>query len=222
MAAAGSVRLRALLAQRGRGGGGARPGLPELGGAGHLVVTLGNETDFNHIESDILDLCRRFRVVTLGCDPWQATQMAQRLRAEGVAAFEFRATTQNFSPAVLELDAALRSSRLRHDGAPVLGRCIGDVVGRPDRRGNLYPAKQRPEQKIDAAVALMMAIGRAMAASPTSVTSCARPYSPGWPTARRGGLRGRGRAALGPVPPRGKSCWLESDRDFRRAAPAST
>lgn len=33
---------------------------------------------------------------------------------------------------------------------------------RPDRRGNLYPAKQRPEQKIDAAVALMMAVGRAM------------------------------------------------------------
>ncbi len=30
-------------------------------------------------------------------------------------------------------------------------------------RGNLYPAKQRPEQKIDAAVALMMAVGRAMA-----------------------------------------------------------
>jgi len=34
---------------------------------------------------------------------------------------------------------------------------------KPDRRGNLYPAKQRPEQKIDAAVALMMAVGRAMA-----------------------------------------------------------
>ncbi len=31
-------------------------------------------------------------------------------------------------------------------------------------RGNLYPAKQRPEQKIDAAVALMMAVGRAQAA----------------------------------------------------------
>ena len=37
------------------------------------------------------------------------------------------------------------------------------VVGHEDRRGNLYPAKQRPEQKIDAAVALMMAVGRAMA-----------------------------------------------------------
>ena len=40
---------------------------------------------------------------------------------------------------------------------------MGNVVGRPDRRGNLYPAKQRPEQKIDAAVALIMAVGRAMA-----------------------------------------------------------
>ncbi len=37
------------------------------------------------------------------------------------------------------------------------------VVGHEDRRGNLYPAKQRPEQKIDAAVVLMMAIGRAIA-----------------------------------------------------------
>ena len=39
-----------------------------------------------------------------------------------------------------------------------------DRTGKPGRRGNLYPAKQRPEQKIDAAVALMMAVGRAMAA----------------------------------------------------------
>ena len=41
--------------------------------------------------------------------------------------------------------------------------CLDNVVGRPDRRGNLYPAKQRPEQRIDAAVALMVAVGRAMA-----------------------------------------------------------
>ncbi len=74
---------------------------------------------------------------------------------------ESRATTQNSSPANLELDAAMRSGRLRHGGDPVLEWCVGNVVGRPDRRGNLYPAKQRPEQKIDAAVAPMMAVGRA-------------------------------------------------------------
>ena len=48
-------------------------------------------------------------------------------------------------------------------GAALWPPCLGNVVGRPDRRGNLFPTKQRPEQKIDAAVALMMAVGRAMA-----------------------------------------------------------
>jgi phage terminase large subunit-like protein len=43
---------------------------------------------------------------------------------------------------------------------PVLAWCIGNVVGQEDRRGNLFPTKQR-DAKIDAAVALLMAIGRA-------------------------------------------------------------
>jgi hypothetical protein len=33
----------------------------------------------------------------------------------------------------------------------------------PDECGNLHPVKQRPEEKIDTAEALMIAIGRAMA-----------------------------------------------------------
>ena len=58
--------------------------------------------------------------MSVGFDPWQSTQMAQRLRAEGVNMLAFRATTQNFSPAILELDAAMRSGQLRHDGNPGL------------------------------------------------------------------------------------------------------
>ena len=36
------------------------------------------------------------------------------------------------------------------------------MVGKPDRRGNFYPTKARLEQKIGAAVALIMAIGRSI------------------------------------------------------------
>ena len=54
------------------------------------------------------------------------------------------------------------SGRLHHDGDPVLAWCVGDVVGQEDRRGNLFPTKQR-DGKIDAAVALLMAIGRVQA-----------------------------------------------------------
>ena len=41
-------------------------------------------------------------------------------------------------------------------------RASANVAGNADRRGNLYSTKTRPDQKIDAAVALMMALGRAM------------------------------------------------------------
>jgi phage terminase large subunit-like protein len=139
------------------------PSYPGWAAAGYLTITPGNETDFDTIEADIRDLCQRFSVASAGFDSWQSTQMAQRLRAEGVNMLEFRATTQNFSPAIVELDAAMRAGRIRHDGNPVLEWCMGNVVGQADRRGNLYPTKQRSEQKIDAAVALMMAVGRAMA-----------------------------------------------------------
>jgi phage terminase large subunit-like protein len=101
-------------------------------------------------------------VVSIGFDPWHSTQMAQRLRAEGVNMLEFRAR-RGLQPGDPRARRRDRSGWLRYDGNPALEWCVGNVVGRPDRRGNLYPAKQRPEQKIDAAVALMMAAGRAMA-----------------------------------------------------------
>ena len=133
-----------------------------MGGLGNLVVTPGDETDFGRIEDDLRELCERFRVESVGTDPWQAAHLSQRLRAEGVNMVDFRTTTQNLSPAINELDAAMRSGRLAHDGNPVLAWCVGNVVGQEDRRGNLFPAKVR-ENRIDAAVALMMAIGRVQA-----------------------------------------------------------
>jgi phage terminase large subunit-like protein len=143
------------------------PSYPGWASDGYLTITPGNETDFGTIEADILDLCKRFEVLSLAYDPWAATQLAQRLGAEGVPVIEFRANTQNFSEPTKELDAAMRSRRIEHDGNPVLEWCIGNVVGRYDARANVYPRKARPEQKIDAAIALIMAIARCMAAKPT-------------------------------------------------------
>jgi phage terminase large subunit-like protein len=59
-----------------------------------------------------------------------------------------------------------RARHIEHDANPVFEWCIGKVVGHYDARGNVYPRKARPEQKIDAAVALIMAIARCMAAQP--------------------------------------------------------
>jgi phage terminase large subunit-like protein len=47
---------------------------------------------------------------------------------------------------VIELDAAMRGSRVRHNGNQVLKYCFGSCVGKADRRGNLYPNKSRSDQ----------------------------------------------------------------------------
>jgi phage terminase large subunit-like protein len=142
------------------------PSYPGWANDGYLTITAGNETDFSVIESDVLDLCRRFGVVSVAYDPWAATQLAQRLIAENVPMVEFRANTMNFSDPTKELDAAMRAHRIEHDGNPVLEWCLSNVVGHYDVRSNVYPKKARPDQKIDAGVALIMAIARCMAAQP--------------------------------------------------------
>lgn len=145
------------------------PSYPGWAAQDELIVTPGNETDFSTIESDAIDWCRRFRVRSMAYDPWAATQFAQRLAAQGVPMVEFRASTQNFSEPTKELEAAIRSGRIHHDGNGPLAWCIGNVVGHYDARGNVYPRKARPENKIDGAIALIMAIARAMQGTPASV-----------------------------------------------------
>ena len=58
------------------------------------------------------------------------------------------------------------TQRIEHDGNPVPEWCVSNVVGRYDVRSNVYPRKARPEQKIDAAIALIMGIARCMAWKP--------------------------------------------------------
>ncbi len=55
------------------------------------------------------------------------------------------------------------AGRIKHDGNPVLEWCIGNVVGRYDARSNVYPRKERPEQKIDAAITTIMGVARCLA-----------------------------------------------------------
>jgi phage terminase large subunit-like protein len=140
---------------------------------GYLIVTEGSETDFSRIEEDLLEICRRFRVISVAYDPWSASQFAQRMFAQDVPMVEFSAKTRNFSEPTKELEAAIRAGRLEHDGNPVLEWCIGNVVGHYDARQNVYPRKFRPEQKIDAAITLIMGLSRCMAAVDES------PYSDG-------------------------------------------
>jgi phage terminase large subunit-like protein len=82
--------------------------------------------------------------------------------AEGLPMVEYRQSVMTMSEPTKELDALMRDGRIEHDGNPVLTWCLSNVVGHYDRKDNVYPTKQRPEYKIDGAIALIMALGRAI------------------------------------------------------------
>lgn len=129
---------------------------------GRLEVTEGAMTNFRAIRED-LDLFRRlFDVEMVVYDPFQATQFIGELMEEDVPVIEMRQTVLNFSEPMKQLDGLIRAGQIEHDGDPVMTWCIGNVTGKPDKKDNVYPNKEREESKIDGAVALIMAIAADM------------------------------------------------------------
>ncbi len=129
---------------------------------GRLTVTPGNVIDFGWIEADLLDLVLRFAVQAVAFDPFQATQLSTRMLAEGLPMIEVRPTVLNFSEPMKTLEALVLQRKLVHDGDPVLTWMASNVVAHLDAKDNIYPRKERAENKIDGIVALIMALSRAI------------------------------------------------------------
>ncbi len=128
---------------------------------GRILATPGSVIDYEYIENDLIDLCSRFEVKEIPYDPWQATQLATRMLEKGLPMVEMRASVANFSEPMKNLEALTLQSKLLHDGDPVLTWMVSNVVAHLDAKDNIYPRKERPENKIDGVVALIMALNRA-------------------------------------------------------------
>lgn len=130
---------------------------------GHLHVTPGAMTDLNVVEEDLREDLSRFNVEAVVYDPWQATQMATTLSEDDAPMVECRMTVQNMSDPMKSVEALVLDRRLLHDGNPILTWMMGNVVAKLDAKDNIFPRKERYEQKIDGVIALIMAMGNALA-----------------------------------------------------------
>ncbi|MDR0249847.1 MAG: terminase large subunit [Burkholderiales bacterium] len=128
--------------------------------SGLLHVTEGEITDFDVIEQDIIADCGRFDVREVPYDPFQATQLATHMIENHVPMVEMRPTVLNFSEPMKQLEALVLSGKLIHDGNPITTWMMSNVVAHLDAKDNIYPRKERPENKIDGVVAAIMALGR--------------------------------------------------------------
>lgn len=112
------------------------------------------------IEAELLDWATRFEVKAVAFDPFQATQFSTRMLAEGLPMIEVRPTVLNFSEPMKQLEALVLQAKFTFDNDPVLTWMVSNVVCHRDAKDNVYPRKERPENKIDGVIAVLMALNR--------------------------------------------------------------
>jgi phage terminase large subunit-like protein len=79
---------------------------------------------------------------------------------------EMGQTAKNMAQAFDELLTALKAGRFHHDGNPVLEWMAGNTVAKSVAKGVTVPSKEKPDQKIDGIVALIMTIARVCSVDP--------------------------------------------------------
>lgn len=137
--------------------------------SGHLQVTDGEVIDFDQIEDAIRADMAALRVEEVDYDPHQATQLVGHMLAEGVPMVEMRPTVLNFSEPMKQLEALVLQRKITHDGNPVMTWMVSNVVCHRDAKDNIYPRKERDENKIDGPVATIMPLGRCLAGRETQL-----------------------------------------------------
>lgn len=134
---------------------------------GLLRTTSGNVTDYEVVEAQIkLDLAK-FRAVELAYDPWNATDLVNRLTNQGAPMVQVRQGYASLSPALKEvkrllMEGTAEKPMLCHGGNPVARWMVDNLAVAMDPAGNVKPDKSRAADKIDGVAALVTAMNRAM------------------------------------------------------------
>lgn len=128
-----------------------------------MTACPGDVVDRGMIEAYIRDLCDRFDVQGIYFDRWSAREVMESLDRDGLPVNEFPQTIGAYTPAINAFERAMFERRIAHGGNPMLRWNISNVVLYADGSGNRKPDKKRATDRIDMAVASIMAAGRALA-----------------------------------------------------------
>ena len=129
---------------------------------GFLETTEGDVIHYGFIESFIEDLGKRFHIKEIAFDRWGAVQMVQNLEGLGFTVVPFGQGFKDMSPPTKRLMELVLERNVAHGGHPVLRWMMDNIFVRTDPAGNIKPDKEKSTEKIDGAVAAVMALDRAV------------------------------------------------------------
>jgi phage terminase large subunit-like protein len=129
---------------------------------GYIFTTEGNVVHYGFIENFIEELGLRYNIREIAFDRWGAVQMAQNLEGLGFTLVRFGQGFKDMSPPTKELMKLTLEQKIAHGGNPVLSWMMDNISVRTDPAGNIKPDKEKSTERIDGAVATIMALDRAI------------------------------------------------------------
>ena len=128
----------------------------------YLTTTEGNVVHYGYIEKTINELAERYDIREIAYDRWNASMMVQNLQDDGFTMVPFGQGFKDMSPPTKELMRLVLEHKINHGGHPILRWNMDNAYVRTDPAGNIKLDKEKSTEKVDGAVALVMALDRAM------------------------------------------------------------
>ena len=129
---------------------------------GFIQTTEGNVVHYGYIEKYIERLGEKYNIREIAFDRWGAVQMVQNLEGMGFTVVPFGQGFKDMSPPTKELMKLVLEQKIAHGGHPVLRWNMDNIYIRTDPAGNIKADKEKSTEKIDGAVATVMALDRAI------------------------------------------------------------
>lgn len=129
---------------------------------GYIQTTEGNVVHYGYIEKFIEHLGEIYNIREIAFDRWGAVQMVQNLENMGFTVVPMGQGFASMSPPTKELMKLTLERKLAHGGHPVLRWNMDNIFIRTDPAGNIKADKAKSTEKIDGAIACIMALDRAI------------------------------------------------------------
>lgn len=126
---------------------------------GYMKATDGNVIDHDVIRNDIVEIGKRYNILGIGIDRWNAAQITTQLDGDGFDVVGYGQGFRDMSGASKAFEGAIVGGNLGHGGCPVLRWMASNCSAKSDPSGNIKPDKSTSSEKIDGIVAAVMAIG---------------------------------------------------------------
>lgn len=129
--------------------------------AGWLEVHQGGKIDNDQIVERLKWIRAKFDIQEVAYDRWGMESVAKRLDRMRFTMVEHGQGYRSMSEPMKRVEELVQDGKLRHGGNPVLAWQVGNVHRDEDAAENIKPNKKKSTGRIDTAVAMIMAVGRA-------------------------------------------------------------